>query len=97
MDKQILELTITKQMFLNWFFDYGQDQENQKLRIDLANNIISQLCKSGRGTISVKELFDNCNKGSIRLYFTCQHQMFVNYDWDTELQDLNKQYTIQLI
>ena len=31
------QLTITKERFLDWYFDYGQDQENLELRTNLAN------------------------------------------------------------
>lgn len=92
----MLELTIKKDRFLDWYFDYGQDQEQEELRIGLANSIIDQMYKVGFGSFSVQELFDNCNQDSIRAYFTCQYDMLTD-DYDIELSDLKLDYSITLI
>ena len=92
----MLELTIKKDRFLDWYFDYGQDQEQEELRIGLANSIIDQMYKVGFGSFSVQELFDNCNQDSIRAYFTCQYDMLTD-DYDIELSDLKVDYSITLI
>lgn len=96
MKKEKLKLTITRLRFLEWYFDYGQDQENAELRIDLANSIIHQMQTVGFGSMSVQELFDNCNQGAIRAYFTEQYDMQTD-EFDIELSDLEHSYTIQLI
>ena len=92
----MLELTIRKDRFLDWYFNYGQDQEQEELRIGLANSIIDQMYKVGFGSYSVQELFDNCNQDSIRAYFTCQYHMLTD-DYDIELSDLKVNYSITLI
>lgn len=92
----MLELTIRKDRFLDWYFYYGQDQEQVELRTELADIIIAQMYKDGFGSFSVQELFDNCNKDSIRAYFTCQYDMMTD-DYDIELSDLKEIYCITLI
>lgn len=90
----MIKLTIKKSRFLDWYFDYGQDQENQELRVELANSIIDQMYKTGFGSCSVQELFDNSNHDSIRYCFTeeCKDE-----DNDMELQDLFKEFEVTLI
>lgn len=90
------QLTITKGRFLDWYFDYGQDQEAKELRIDLANSIIDQMYKVGFGSFSVVELFDGCNQESIRAYFTQEYDMQTD-EFDVELSDLGIEYIITLI
>jgi hypothetical protein len=90
------KLTITKQRFLDWYFDYGQDQENAQLRVDLATSIIDQMYKVGFGSYSVQELFDNCNQESIRAYFTVEYDMQTETH-DDELSDLKLSYELTLI
>lgn len=92
----MLQLTIKKERFLDWYFDYGQDQEAKELRIDLANTIIGQMYNVGFGSYSVQELFDGCNQESIRAYYTCQYDMNTD-EYDIELSDLNKEYSIALV
>lgn len=84
-----MELTITKERFLDWYFYYGQDSENS-----LANRIINQLFKTGVGTISVDELFSECNLGAIIFGFTEQCKDEDNKD---EIEDLFKDFNIKLI
>lgn len=90
------KITITKRRFLDWYFNYGQDQENKELREDLANSIIDQMYKVGFGSLSVDELFVNCNKKSIRAFFTEEYDMQTE-EFDIELSDLGFEYTIRLI
>tara|TARA_R100001198_G_C5196901_1_gene187422 strand:+ start:538 stop:816 length:279 start_codon:yes stop_codon:yes gene_type:complete len=92
----MLKLTIKKERFLDWYFDYGQDQEKKDLKTDLANSIIDQMYKVGFGSFSVQELFDNCNQEAIRVYFTCQYDMMTD-EFDMELSDLSKKYSINLV
>lgn len=65
-----LRLTIKKDRFFDWYFNYGQDQENQEVRMDLANSIIDQIIKVGHGSMSIQELFDGSNHEAIRAYYT---------------------------
>ena len=87
------KLTITKNRFLNWYYESGQDQENDDLKKELAESLIHSMRQVGFASISVQELFDNCNQESIRLNFTeegCKN------DYDTELSDLGE-FEITLI
>ena len=88
-----MKLTITKKRFLEWYFESGQDQENEELKLDLANYIIGQMYKFGIGSMSVEEIFNKCNKEAIRVSFTEQG---TEDDYDTELSDLDS-FDIELI
>ncbi len=87
------QLTITRKNFLDWYFNYGQDQENEENKIDLADSIINQLFKTGTAIYSVGELFDNTNHDAIRFCFTneCKDE-----DNDQEIGDLFNNYKITL-
>jgi hypothetical protein len=91
-----LQLHITKDRFLDWYFEYGQDQEKTETRISLANSIISQMYGTGQGSYSVQELFDGCNQESIRAFFTQEFHMQTD-DFDIELSDLGETYEINLV
>ena len=79
------KLTITKNRFLDWYYESGQDSEIVELKFDLAERIIEQLRSHGVANISVQDLFDACNPESIRLNFTEQG---TDDDYDIELGDL---------
>jgi hypothetical protein len=79
------KLTITKNRFLDWYYESGQDSEIVELKFDLAERIIEQLRSQGVANISVQDLFDACNPESIRLNFTEQG---TEDDYDIELGDL---------
>lgn len=87
-----MELTITKTKFLEWYFESGQDQENEEIKTTLINEVINQLFKTGLAVISAHDLFDDCNQDAIRLSYTEQGN---ESDYDTELSDLDN-YTIEL-
>lgn len=91
-----LVLTIKKDRFLDWYYNYGQDQENEELRLDLVKSIIDQMYKVGYGSMSVQEVFDNCNQESIRAYFT-QEFAYKTDEYDVELSNLGFEYVIILI
>ena len=87
------KLTITKSRFLDWYFESGQDQENDDLKKDLVESLIHSMRQVGFASISVQELFDNCNQEAIRLDFTeegCEN------DCCTELSDFGE-FEITLI
>lgn len=91
-----LVLTIKKSRFAEWYFNYGQDQENETTRLKLAESIIDQLIKTGVGSYSVDELFENCNQEAIRAYYTEEFDMRTD-DFDLELSDLGFDYKVTLI
>ena len=92
----MLKLTITKERFLEWYFNHGQDQEIEENANSVAKSIIEQLFKTGVGSITVNEIFDGCNLNAIKMYYT------VEFDMQTELHDypisdLNMPYEIKLV
>lgn len=90
------KLTITRERFLEWYYGYGQDQENTELQNDLAKSIIHQMYTVGFGSMSVQEIFDGCNQDSIRAYFTQEFDGQTD-DYDIELSDLPFSYKLKLI
>lgn len=98
MEKSFTQLvfTIKKDRFLDWYYNYGQDQENKELRLNLAESIIDQMSKVGFGSMSVQEIFDTCNQEAIRVFYT-QEFAYRTDDFDIELSDLGVDYTIILI
>ena len=90
------KFTITKGRFLDWYFNSGQDQEKAQLRKEMADSIIHQMYSDGHGSMSVAELFVECNQDAIRLGFTEQYNEETD-DPDVELLDLNPFFEIKLI
>lgn len=91
-----MKLTIKKKDFLDWYFDYGQDTENENLRLSLSEEIIAQMYEKGKGCCSVEELFDECNQYAIRAYFTQEFYMQTD-EYDVELSDLEEFTYVTLI
>lgn len=89
-------LTIKKHRFIAWYFEYGQDKENNNLKLDLAESIIHQLLSTGSGSISARELFNNCNHDSIRAFYTEEYDGLTD-EYGVELSDLPFKYEIKLI
>ena len=94
--EEVVELTITKEDFLRWYFNYGQDTEIRDSRYDIGECIIGQLLKTGVGSISAQEIFDGCSHDSVRAYFTQEHYMLTD-KYDVELSDLGIKYNLTLI
>lgn len=92
----VVDLTITKEDFLQWYFNYGQDTEIRDSRYDIGECIIGQLLKTGVGSISAQEIFDGCSHDSVRAYFTQEHYMLTD-KYDVELSDLGIKYNLTLI
>jgi hypothetical protein len=90
------QLTIRKQRLLEWYFESGQDSENEELRLNLADIIVSQLFASGKAVFTVEDIFEMCNKDAIRAYFT-EEFAYQTDDYDVELSDLEFEYKIDLI
>lgn len=90
--------TITASNFASWYFDYGQDTENEFIREELANKVINDLEGSGRSIVTAKELFDQCNKGAIRIYFLEEFESIMNHEDDErEIQELGNDFTITFL
>lgn len=87
------KLTITTYRFLDWYFESGCDTEIVETKFDLAQKVIEKMYNVGQATISVQELFDECDKDTITLNFTEQGS---ESDYDVELQGLGE-YEIKLI
>jgi hypothetical protein len=90
------QLTIRKERLLEWYFESGQDSENEELKLNLADIIINQLFESGKAVFSVEDIFEMCNKDAIRAYFT-EEFAYQTDDYDTELSDLEFEYKIDLV
>ena len=90
------QLTIKKQRFLEWYFESGQNSENEELKLHLADIIINLLFESGKVVFTVEELFEMCNKEAIRAYFT-EEFAYQTDEYDVELSDLGFEYKIDLI
>jgi hypothetical protein len=88
-----MKLTITKGNFLDFYFNYGQDSELKEIRFDLADDIIKILYDKDSATISVQNIFNQCNKDSIRGFY-CE-QLTDNIE--QEIGDIFSNYEIELI
>lgn len=88
------KFTIKESSFLEWHYNYGQDQENTELREKLAEMMLDQLFKTGQASITAQEIFDGCNQEAIRLNYL---EEFKNTDIDQELSDVLVNYEVQLI
>lgn len=86
--------TITVGSFLEWYYNYGQDQENTELRMKLAETMLDQLFKTGQASITAQEIFDGCNQEAIRVNYL---EEFKNTDIDQELSDVLVNYEVKLI
>lgn len=86
--------TITVGSFLEWYFNYGQDQENTELREKLAETILDQLFKTGQGSISAQEIFDGCNQEAIPINYL---EEFKQVEIDKEIGDVLVNYEVKLI
>ena len=90
------QLTIRKKRLLEWYFESGQDSENEELKLNLADIIVSQLFGLGKAVFTVEDIFEMCNKDAIRAYFT-EEFAYQTDDYDVELSDLEFEYKIDLI
>lgn len=91
-------LYITKQRFLEWYYEDGEGtQEHEALRLELAQKIIDSLFNDGHvATITTQEIFKGVNQDAIRLNF-CVGYGDNDVVEDVELQDLGTEYTLTLI
>ncbi len=87
-------LTITKGDFIEWYFNTGQDKELKELRLDLADDIIKILYDKDTATISIQDIFNQCNKEAIPLSYC---EQYYNEDTDDCIGSLDNNYTLTLI
>ena len=90
------KLTITKERFLDWYFESGQDSENASIKDDLATRLIKGLQADNSFTITTQDIFDECNHEAIRCYFLEEYADDTE-NYDIEVSDLNVEFEISLI
>jgi hypothetical protein len=88
-----IEYKITKNRFLDWYFESGQDSENEEIRNELTEKMINSLFKDNTFTLNTNDVFENCNKSAIRL---CYIEGLDVYD-EREFSDLGKNTSLILI
>jgi len=54
-------LKIKTTSFLNWYFNSGNDQEQQSIRQEIGHLAVSSLLCEGSSTITAQEIFDQVN------------------------------------
>jgi len=86
-------LRITKVRFLTFYFEYGQDSENEEIRLNLANRVINSLFKDGTSVVTVLDIFNECNHDAIR----CGYIEGFDVDDERELGQLEYDYELELI
>lgn len=84
---------ITKENFLDYYFNTGSDQEQEGIKKDLGGDIAEQLLESGEFTITAQDLFDSCEHSGISFSF------IEGYDStdDDELGDIEGDWELELI
>lgn len=88
------EYYITKTNFLKWYFEDGQDSENEQIKKDLAELVIKNLFESDTSVITTLSIFSECNQGAIPI--SCLEE-FKDSDTHTELGDYEPNYELILI
>jgi hypothetical protein len=61
--------TITKQNFLLWFFNTGDDKSQKEMRTDLGKKAIEKLLNGETFTYSVEDAFNECETSCIPLMY----------------------------
>jgi hypothetical protein len=75
---------ITKNNFLKWYFEDGQDSENEQTKEDLAELVIKKLFESDTCVIATQSIFNECNQSAIGIGYL---EEFKDSDMYTELGD----------
>jgi hypothetical protein len=78
---------------LDWYFESGQDSENEAIRNELAEAMINSLIKNNTFTLNTNDVFENCNKSAIRL---CYIEGFDEGD-EREFSELGEENSLILI
>jgi hypothetical protein len=86
---------ITKNRFLEFYFESGQDSEIEELKTNLADNIIQKLKEDAPPNITVEQLFNDCNHESIKLSFLEQYKH--DFNVEGELSQLKEKFKVVLI
>ena len=85
---------ITKSNFLKWYFEDGQDSENEQIKKDLAESVILVLSALNTCVITTDDIFKHSNKSAIPI--SCLEE-FKDSDIHTELGDYEPNYELILI
>jgi hypothetical protein len=85
---------ITKERFLNWFFNTGADQDQDKMRVDIGYTAVEHLLDRNSFTITTEDVFDGCELSCVPLRYCEENE---HSDTDLELGELEENWTLQLI
>ena len=85
--------TIQKTRFLEWYFESGQDQENEEIRKELGEKVVNSLFREGFSHIITRDIFDICNQEAIKTHFLEEF----DEDSEKELGDLDDNCAVVLI
>jgi hypothetical protein len=88
--------TIKKERFLEWYFESGQDQENEEIREELAKKLIAGLMKDNEFKITTEDIFKECNQEAIRVSFIDGFEDDEEA-YDTEFSELGENVELILI
>lgn len=77
---------ITKQSFLDYYFDSGSDDEMEDMRKDLFENVIEQLRTKGTATITVDQIFKDCTGEIPKRYFEGFQEDCDDDEFDNEVE-----------
>jgi len=89
-------LTITKQRFLDWYYEQVYTEESEQLRLNLAEQVLKEFYEKGKTDLTVKDIFEKCNQDAIRAYFTEEYN-YQTDEYDVELSDLGFEYNLILL
>ena len=78
---------ISKVNFLEWYFESGQDSENELIKEDFMKRLVSNLFNKNKFQITTRDIFNECNKNAIRLEFIDGFNIDYNEEGE-ELGDL---------
>lgn len=98
--KNIVTLNFKMQahVFLIWYFHEGQDTEKRELRESLAELVIDKLSNYPKvATVTVEDVFKNCNQASIPLRCLEGIDVVEAYDNDLTVADLDYDCNVTLI
>lgn len=85
--------TIKKEEFINWYFETGSDDEQEGLKIDLADSVINGFLNNKPFTL--QDLFDEIDHEIIPLEYIEEFE--VSEDDDRTLGDLDDDFELKLI
>lgn len=85
---------ITKNNFLKWYFEDGQDSENYQTKQELAELVINRLFEYDICVINTQSIFNECNQDAIQISYL---EEFKDLDIHTELGDYEPNFELILI